>query len=49
MKKIGSRQYLNESMKKIERSSIEKDGCNNPSIVSNGNGSRALCGNLQRR
>lgn len=39
MKKIGSRQFINDSMKKIERSSIEKEG--NPSYVINGSGSRA--------
>lgn len=40
MKKIGSRQYINESMKKIERSSIEKETCN-PSIMVGGSGSKA--------
>lgn len=41
MKKIGSRQYINESMKKIDRSSIEKDTINPSVVVVGGSGSKA--------
>ncbi len=41
IKKIGSRQYINESMKKIERSSIGKDMINPSIVVVGGNGSKA--------